>query len=199
MNATAEYLPAFTEEQLALIAAKEAAKHSATISQFCKGDFEATQEHLADLAQSFALGACEAASKAKDGGAVRTFQWKYGTGFLLKRMHEILSEMIQDGKNKQIDHSGGACGNGDDNEPEESGYVVEGDGAIINDLAAEDARAEAAKAFESLPDDLRQVVQLRAIDDESFEKIGNILGIGKVMAYRKYTKGIEIMRRQFAA
>lgn len=202
MNATAEngYLPAFTDDQLAEVARKESRKHTETIKQFCKGDFEAAEEHLDDLAQAFALGACEASKRSKDGGAVRTYQWKYGTGYMLKRMDEILSEMVQDGKNQQIDHTGGAVANGEDKtDTENLGYVLEGNGAVVNALAAEDLKAQAAKALSDLPADLQQVVNLYVVEEMTFDKIAKLLNTNKMEVYYKYHKGIEIMRRAFAA
>lgn len=202
MNTTAEngFLPAFTADQLAEVSRKESRKHTETIKQFCKGDYPAAEEHLDDLAQSFALGALEAVNRAKDGGAVRTFQWKYGTGYMLDRLHEILNDFIQAGKNQTVDHTGGAMANGEDtSDTENLGYVIEGDGAVVNDLAAADLRAQAAKALSDLPADLRDVVQLYVVEEMSFEKIAKLLNTNKVDIFRRYNKGIAILRRQFAA
>jgi RNA polymerase sigma factor (sigma-70 family) len=203
MNATAEngFLPAFTADQLIEVSAKMSRKHVETLSQFCHGDYAAVTDYLDDLSQAFALGALQAAKRAEDGKAIRTMQWKYGEGYMLRRLHEIISDITLAGKTMPVDHTGGAMANGDDTEDAEEapGYVVEGEGAVSDSLVNSENLAAAVDAFEDLPADIREVVQLRAIDGLSYEEIGKKLGTSDTYAYLKYKKGVDLMRRQFAA
>jgi len=98
-----------------------------------------------------------------------------------------------------VDHSGGAFMAEDESGEDHPGYVAEDGGAIINDLVAEDLKVQAAKALADLPADLREVVQLYAIEEMTFDKIATILSTNKMDVYYKYHKGIEILRRQIAA
>jgi len=203
MNLSAEngFLPAFTADQLIEVSAKMSRKHVETLSQFCHGDFNTVNEYLDDLSQAFALGALTAAKRAKDGKAIRTMQWKYGEGYMLRRLHEIISDITMAGKSMPVDPTGGAMANGDDAEDIEEmpGYVIEGEGSVTDSLVNSENLAAARNAFDDLPADIRQVVQLYAVEEMSFEQIGRIVGVSKPTACRMYREGVELMRRQFAA
>jgi hypothetical protein len=211
MNATAEngFLPAFTADQLVEVSAKASRKYVETLSQFCKGDFGAVEDHLNDLSQAFALGALEAAKRSEDGKAIRTMQWKYGEGYMLKRLHVILSDMVQAGKNIPIDHTGGAMANGEDidNAEEAPGYVVEGDGAVTDSLVAMEDKAAAMEAFNALPAKFKGTLELSLLEGKSFKEVSKAFKITEMAARLRYFYGINklkenynrIVRRQFAA
>ena len=212
MNATAEngFLPAFTADQLVEVSAKASRKYVETLSQFCKGDFGAVEDHLNDLSQAFALGALKAVQNAKDGQAVRTYQWKSGEGSMLHRLHEILSDMVQAGKNVPIDHTGGAMANGEHTEEADEvqpGYVVEGDGAVTDSLVAMEDKAAAMEAFNALPAKFKGTLELSLLEGKSFKEVSKAFKITEVAARLRHFYGINklkenynrIVRRQFAA
>lgn len=211
MNATAEngFLPAFTADQLVEVSAKASRKYVETLSQFCKGDFGAVEDHLNDLSQAFALGALEAAKRSEDGKAIRTMQWKYGEGYMLKKLHVILSDMVQAGKNVPIDHTGGAMANGEDidNAEEAPGYVVEGDGAVTEGLVELEDKAAAMEAFNALPAKFKGTLELSLLEGKSFKEVSKAFKITEMAARLRHFYGINklkenynrIVRRQFAA
>jgi hypothetical protein len=201
MTKTAEngFLPAFTADQLAEVSVKYAHRHDKVLSEFCHGDFDTIADHLADLAQAFALGACEAASRAKDGQAVRSLQWKYGEGYMLKRLHVILSDTAAAAKNVKIDTSGGAFHSDEDSEEETGGYVPETGGAMIDAFVAAEMQQEASKALAELPADIQEIVQLHAIEGLSLQKIAKMKKTNSMNVWYKYQEGMKILRRAVAA
>lgn len=195
MNTTAEngFLPAMTEEQIIEISKREAARHATTLFQLT-GDSGTTEEYIEDLAQSFALGALEAAKGAKEGEAVRTYQWNYGRGRVLHRLHEIIDNINE--ARTPIDTSGGAFTKDEDEDA--TGYAPEAsDDEAVNILAGEDDKAAALAAFNRLEDKYQQILQLRLIEGKSFADIARIIGATSMCARLRYKYGLEQLRHEY--
>ena len=197
MSKTADngFLPAMTEEQIIEISKREAARHATTLFQLT-GDSGTTEEYIEDLAQSFALGALEALKNNEDGKAIRTYQWNYGRGHVLKRLHEIIDNINE--ARTPIDTSGGAFTK--DESENDPGYAPAADDAEPLDLLAnDDAKAEAVAALKRLPEHFQEVLTLRLIEEKSFDEISRALNITAGCARMRYFYGLDKLRAEFAA
>jgi RNA polymerase sigma factor (sigma-70 family) len=195
MNTTAEngFLPALTEKQILDISKREAARHATTLFSLT-GDSGTTEEYIEDLAQSFALGVLEAL-KVNDGSrAIRTLQWNYGRGYILKRLHEIIDNINE--ARTPIDTSGGAFTKDEDEDA--TGYAPEAsDDEAVNILADADDKAAAMAAFNRLEDKYQQILQLRLIEGKNFADIARIIGATSMCARLRYKYGLEQLRHEY--
>jgi len=178
-------LPAYTVEELQDIGTKEAAKFTGYLYSLTeKADY--VQDLRDDLAGAFVQGALLATVKIRqDSAGKRSYQWKTGKGFMLKRLAGIRRE--EKSKNVSlstvIDEEEGetladTIGNGEESPAEAFGRGLDLDAA--------------RQVISSLDDRERALLMLRFVDNKTMAETAEALGIsqGRVCQIEK-----EIMPR----
>lgn len=168
---------ALTEAELVEIAEKEA--------------MQVPAQEREDAAQEFILGALTAAKRAKEGGAVRTYQWVYGRGFI----HQFIRRNV-----RRQEH-----------EVESLNRVVKDDGKGVlhlydvlidpkaehpeTDLDEGEAREHLSEAFTVLTELQRDIITRRYIQGESADTVANALGCTDKNVYAVEKMALERMHR----
>jgi len=145
------------------------------------------EQEREDAAQEFILGALTALKKAKEGGAVRTYQWVYGRGFvqqfirkgMTRRKHEVdsLSRVVKD-DGKGVLHLYDVLVDPKAEQPE-------------TDLDESEARDRLGLALDTLTRTQREIVTRRYLNGESADTVAEALDCTRANVYLTEKTALE--------